>query len=92
MAKLLGTVLSSCHSDATWRGAKKKMTPDEISNILATCFLKAPSTEVRVGVAQAYVVYFVNLGPTWLEKQAASVTKALLQLLVQVCVCDDVCV
>lgn len=86
LARLLGTVLSSCHIEETWRGMKSSKRPsaDDLAGMLSVCFLKSPSNEVRVGVAQAYVVYLVNMGPTWLEKQASAVVRSLLQLLVQV--------
>jgi hypothetical protein len=85
-AQFIGTILASCYDDDIWRKAKKRPTNAEVVGMLHTGFIKGggdkATREIRVGVAQAYVVYYNLLGATWAERNIDTILKELLQLLV----------
>ncbi|EGD78844.1 hypothetical protein PTSG_01820 [Salpingoeca rosetta] len=83
LAETIAAICKKALDQATWKDTKpaKFSTTNGMLAMLETHFVKfAQTPEVRVGVTEAYVLFFQAMGPTWLEQHTGDIVKALLHI------------
>ncbi|XP_071834099.1 HEAT repeat-containing protein 5B-like isoform X1 [Apostichopus japonicus] len=94
VAKLLAVLLSTTQTNPPQDPKAKKISRDEMFNLLSAGFVRGPSgflrggsgevqkgnRDVRVGVTHAYVQLVQNLGGLWLERNLSFLIRSVLDL------------
>eukprot|EP00043_Microstomoeca_roanoka_P025463 m.8800 g.8800 ORF g.8800 m.8800 type:complete len:1905 (-) comp5537_c0_seq1:250-5964(-) len=83
IAESIAIICAKTQQAETWQGTKpsKFMTMEGILALLDTIFAKFSNVpEARVGITEAYVLFFHTMGPLWLEHNTAAIVSALLHI------------
>ncbi|XP_002158974.1 HEAT repeat-containing protein 5B isoform X1 [Hydra vulgaris] len=93
IAQLFGVLMAGSQTHQPPSGVTKgKKTTEDMFNIMASAFLKGGSgflrngvesgmnREIRIGVTQAYVVFFREMGSIWVAKHLGEIISHILEL------------